>query len=273
MKKITLIISMFMLIGAFTLEAQDPTEMPEGKFFYIRSVMDSGNGNLGFWDVPGTMAPNPEPSERKIQRGKNIQVYARDNGHDRKFLFHSASDGFYEIQVGLSNNSRIDIDNAGTENGTNVKVWDRNGSQAQQFKFHHLGNGRFKIYDRNGKILCLAGRSNNNRSNVHIWEDHGGDWTEWYLYDVATKQAFVPEASKPKADFKSWIKLEKVTTIERYLEDVSASQLINDDKGTIKRAVSDLSNSDQVSMVPTLMDAVLENDDKKGNCPHHRHRS
>ena len=263
MKKITLIISMFMLVGAFNIQAQSPTKMPKGKLFYIRSVMDSGDGNLGFWDVPGTMPPGGSANDTKIQRGKNIQVYALDNGHDRKFLFRSASDGFYEIQVGLSMNSRIDIDNAGTANGTNVKVWDSNGSRAQQFKFHHLGNGRFKIYDRNGKILCLERRSNANGSNVHIWDDHGGASTEWYLYDASTKQAFVPKASKPKADFKSWIKYKKEHTLENYLEDVSASQLINDDKGSIKRTLSNLSSEDQLGMVPTLMNSVLKNDDKK----------
>jgi uncharacterized protein (TIGR02145 family) len=80
-----------------------------------------------------------------------------------------------------------------------VKIWDKNGQNNQKFLFQHLGNGRFKIYDRNsGKALCLAGRKNSNGTNVHIWDDHNGPWMEWYLIEVKTKKAFEPSQLQQK---------------------------------------------------------------------------
>jgi hypothetical protein len=184
-----------MLTLATGIKAQTPTEMPTGKKFYIQSAMNYGTNNGGYWDVPGY--PN------EIQKGSNIQVYDLDEGHDRTFSLHRSSpEGYYEIQIGNTSKSRIDIQGAGKGNGTSVKTWDRNGKDHQRFLFHHLGNGRFKIFDKNsGKAICLAGRKNANRTNVHIWDDHNGAWMEWYLIDVQTKKAFVPKPVSKTPDF------------------------------------------------------------------------
>jgi hypothetical protein len=174
--------------------AQTPTEMPTGPGarFFIQSAMNYGRNNGGYWDVPGVFQPN-----MAISRGSNIQVYDWDVHHDRYFtLYTSSVPGYYEIQVGLTNETRIDIQGAKgptTPNGSKVQVWDRTDLTNQRFLFHHLGNGRFKIFDQNsGKVLCLAGRSSVNRSNVHLWDNHDGPWMEWYLIDVKTRQPFTP---------------------------------------------------------------------------------
>ena len=176
----------FICVQAF---AQTPTDMPTGKKFYIQSAMNYGKNNGGYWDLPGVYQPS-----RAINKGANIQVWNLDAHHDRQFtLVKSNVNGYYEIQVGYTTNSRIDIQGRGTGNGTSVKVWDKNGQNNQKFLFHHLGNGRFKIYDRNsGKIICLASRKNTNGTNVHIWNDHNGQSVEWYLIDVKTKKPFIP---------------------------------------------------------------------------------
>jgi hypothetical protein len=176
----------FICVQAF---AQTPTDMPTGKKFYIQSAMNFGKNNGGYWDLPGVYQPS-----RAINKGANIQVWSLDAHHDRQFtLVKSNVNGYYEIQIGYTTNSRVDIQGRGTGNGTSVKIWDKNGQNNQKFLFHHLSDGRFKIYDRNsGKAICLAGRKNANGTNVHIWDDHNGPWMEWYLIDVKTKKAFIP---------------------------------------------------------------------------------
>ncbi len=187
MKRIALTLSLLMLTGALSLYAQKAEDMPTGKKFYIQSAMNYGKNNGGYWDLPGVYKPS-----RAIKKGANIQVWNLDAHHDRQFTLRSWGSGYYEIQVGKTYSARVDIDGGRSDNGTNVKVWERNGNKAQRFKFHHLGNGRFKIYDSNGKIICLKGRKNSNGTNVHIWNDHNGASVEWYLIDVNTKRAYIP---------------------------------------------------------------------------------
>ncbi|MDX9846098.1 MAG: RICIN domain-containing protein [Tenuifilaceae bacterium] len=196
-KALTLLIAT--LLAMVTANAQTPAEVPTGPGtrFHIQSAMNFGKNQGGYWDVPGIFQPN-----MSISRGANIQVYDLDVHHDRYFTFYpSTVPGYYEIQVGLTNETRIDIQGAKgptTPNGSNVQVWDRTNLTNQRFLLHHLGNGRFKIYDQNsGKALCLANRSSSNRSNVHIWDDHNGPWMEWYLIDVKTKKPFVPYSKTP----------------------------------------------------------------------------
>ena len=183
------------LVLATTLaNAQTSVPMPTGKKFYIQSAMNYGKNYGGYWDVPGH--PNT------IEKGSNIQVWDLDGGHDREYtLFRGGPSGFYQIQVGNTLTSRVDIDGGRSNNGTNVKVWENNGATAQLFRFHHLGQGKFKIYDHIGKVICLSNRSNNNGSNVHIWDSHDGPWTEWYLIDAQTKMAFVPQTASKTPDF------------------------------------------------------------------------
>jgi len=178
------------LAGLFTAQTllaqpQQGAVIPTGKKFHIQSAMNYKRDNGGYWDLPG------KPTT--IEKGANIQVWALDEGHDRIFtLIETKEKGFYEIAIGNTPKIRVDIHNGATANGTNVRAWESNGSNAQRFLFEHLGNGRFKIHDRNGRLLCLADRSSENGKNVHTWGNHDGVWMEWYLIDVETKQAFVP---------------------------------------------------------------------------------
>ncbi|MFO8022982.1 MAG: FISUMP domain-containing protein [Perlabentimonas sp.] len=182
-----IIIPLSFMVMALCLKAQTPTEMPTGTKFYIQSAMNYGKNNGGYWDIPGK--PN------SIKKGSNIQVWNLDSGADRMFTLHQSSErGYYEIQIGNTSKSRVDIQGRKTNNGTSVKTWESNGQTNQRFLFHHLGNGRFKVFDKNSrKALCLAGRKNANGTNVHIWDNHNGPWMEWYLVDVKTKKAFNPD--------------------------------------------------------------------------------
>ncbi|MGE0079443.1 MAG: RICIN domain-containing protein [Bacteroidales bacterium] len=166
---------------------QTPIEMPTGKRFFVQSAMNYGQNNGGCWDIPNTPV--------QITKGSNIQIWDLDGGTDRIFtLLRSSVQGFYEIMIGNTQQARVNIDGGKTANGTNVEAWDRDGKPKQFFRFQHMGNGRFKIFDINGKVLCLADRSNHNGANVHIWDNHDGPWMEWYLIDVQTKKAYVPQS-------------------------------------------------------------------------------
>jgi hypothetical protein len=195
MRKLTFALSVLMALCLLNAKAQTSVPIPVGKTFYIQSAMNYGKNNGGYWDVPGY--------PKEIEKGSNIQVYDFDEGHDRTFTLHFRdADGDYEIKIGNTVNSRIDIQGGGKENGTSVKTWTRNQGNNQKFLFKHLGNGRFKIFDRNsGKAICLAGRKNANGTNVHIWDDHDGPWMEWYLIDTKTKKAFIPQTASKTPDF------------------------------------------------------------------------
>ncbi len=186
MRTIALYLTTFLTLSFGYAQAQTAQFMPTGKAFYIQSAMSYGKNNGGYWDVPG--------HPKTITKGSNIQVWDLDSGHDREFtLWASNTKHYYGIQVGNSSSQRIDVQGAKKANGTSVKTWENTGKNHQKFLFKHLGNGKFKIYDFNsGKPICLAGRSNTNGSNVHIWDDHDGPWMEWYLIDVKTKKTFVP---------------------------------------------------------------------------------
>jgi len=184
--KSSILLAGFLLVSATASIAQNSASvMVTGKKYMIQSAMNYGRDNGGYLDIPGTPT--------LISKGLNIQVWDFDNGEDRKFtLINSNEAGYYELMIGNTAYSRMDVDKGSTQNGTNIQVWENNGGNTQKFTFSHLGNGRFKILDRNGKIVTLANRSSSNGSNVLIWGNHDGIWAEWYIVDAETKKAFVP---------------------------------------------------------------------------------
>ncbi|MGE0079580.1 MAG: RICIN domain-containing protein [Bacteroidales bacterium] len=197
MKTTKLLLGLALVTSSLVGFAQPtPAVMKTGQQFRIQSAMNKGRDHGGFWDIPG--------SPKLIEKGSNIQVWDIDGGDDRYFtLVESPEQGYYEMYVGSTPASRIDVSGGKTKDGTNVGVWEKTNGNNQRFLFHHLGNGRFKIYDRNGKVLCLAGRSNKNGSNVHIWSDHDGPWTEWFLISrTGGGTVFIPTETQQVAEAK-----------------------------------------------------------------------
>ncbi len=191
--KLTLIVAL-MFAGLQAISQIGNVEMPVGKSFLIQSAINYGKNNGGCWDIPG--------HPKSINKGSNIQVWDLDGDHDRQYTILATNvKNYYEIRVGNTSNARVNVDGGKTADGTNVEVWDRDGKPKQLFRFQHLGNGRFKIFDRNNKVICLANRSSNNGSNVHIWGNHDGAWMEWYLIDANTKKAFIPQPISKNPDF------------------------------------------------------------------------
>ena len=154
--------------------------------FIIQSANNFGKNDGGCFDIPGNSNP---------KKGDNLKVWSLDKGTDRIYsLTQAKNKAYYNVVVGASMGDDLVVDVAGNgyRNGTNVGVWERNNYHSQDFYFKHLGKGRYKIYNRNGKILCLDNRSSKNGSNIHMWVDHDGSWTEWYLLDADTRKVFIP---------------------------------------------------------------------------------
>ncbi|MCT4615520.1 MAG: RICIN domain-containing protein [Marinifilaceae bacterium] len=162
--------------------------MPTDRGFYIQSAMSYGS-NGGYWDIPGGKNPS-------LKAGKNVEIWEKNGGQDQIFcLIKTQIDGFYEICVSYGRNYRVNVDGGKSSKGTNVELWTNNSNNRQNFRFKHLGAGRFKIYTMTNRILTLKNRQNSNGTNIHIWEDSYGKWTEWYLIDAKTKARFIPGSS------------------------------------------------------------------------------
>lgn len=164
------------------------TNMSGLKTFYIQSALCYGKDLLGYFDVPGYNTTKP---------GSNLSLWAFDMGVDRKYNLNNSNSNLKYYNICIAGNPNVVVDIAGgvNANGTNIQLWDRNNSSAQNFNFKHLGNGRFKIYAENGKVVC-TGREATNGANIHIWDDHDGPWMEWYLIDAETNKPFIPETKQ-----------------------------------------------------------------------------
>jgi hypothetical protein len=163
-------------------------QLPQTEF-WIQSAMNYGANPGGCWDIPGGPTAG--------QNGQEIKCWDIDQGIDRKFKLVPApsNPGYYEIHSAMSGYT---VDNSGgnsemTKNGTDLVLWSRHGDKSQLFTIKSVGSGKYKIYNYAGLVVCLDSRSNKNGSQIHVWEDHQGAWTEWYFMDPATQQ--LPQAS------------------------------------------------------------------------------
>lgn len=157
---------------------------------YIQSAVSYGRSLNGYFDTPGTDFP---------EEGDNVQVYRlSDFNPDRLFTIIPSNSSIvhYSIAVADDNTLLLEAADNGTVNGTNIEIREMNNSAAQNFYFKHLGAGRYKIFTQTGKVVCLNNRSDENKVNVHIWDDHDGAWMEWYLIDAETNKPHTPAGLK-----------------------------------------------------------------------------
>ncbi|TAJ09212.1 hypothetical protein DMA11_20430 [Marinilabiliaceae bacterium JC017] len=173
---------------------RDYYEFPQ-KEFWIQSAMNYGQNNGGCWDVPG----HPQAAEK----GQKIKCWDIDDGADRRFKIVPSEKykGYYEIQTALPGDKTYVLDNKGgrvnmQKNGNDLQLWERHGGTCQLFRFEHAGGGKFRIFNYDGSVVCLDGRSNKNGTQIQIWDDHAGNFTEWYLVDPTAHTAFVPAQKK-----------------------------------------------------------------------------
>lgn len=154
--------------------------------FIIQSALNYGKNNGGCFDVNGNANP---------KNGDNLQVWNFDKGMDRIFSVMTAKKfAYYNIIVApsISSDYVVDVTGNGYKNGTNVGVWKLNNRASQNFYLKHLGNGRYHIFNQNGKAIVLNNGSSNNGSNIITWVEHGVKSAEWYLLDAKTRKPFIP---------------------------------------------------------------------------------
>ena len=194
MDKLKFIGFIILLFCALSVNAQ--VYIPHNHVYYVQSALNYGKNPYGCWDIKG--------SDVKFKNGQSIVVWQlSDKQDDRKFqMAYIQSSGDKYLYIILPKYAkgwgRVDVAGGSSNNGTNIHMWERNSSSAQKFWFKHMGNGRFKIYNVNGKVLCLDQQKSDNGTNVHLWSDNNATSTQWYLIDVQTNQAYVPPVKKTK---------------------------------------------------------------------------
>ncbi|MGM0376887.1 MAG: hypothetical protein ACQEQ0_08925 [Bacteroidota bacterium] len=190
-KNIVLIVLSVWLIGTGSIVAQ---KAPTNRWMFIQSAQEYGESDKGYWDVPGY------PEGIGAGDVQNIQVYQKEVEPDRQFNFMNRGGNRYDIAVGHAANSHlVKWEPSLKKNGVNVRIEGKTGDGSdeiynrQQFTLKYVGAGRWKIYSDDGRIMCLAGKSSENSSNVHLWEDHEGLFTEWHFIDAKTGEVIYPE--------------------------------------------------------------------------------
>ncbi len=155
--------------------------------YYIQSAMSYGRSNNGYLEFPGN---------DWNKKGNMMGIWTKDSNPNKLFKFEKPRrSAYYNIRAARSNNGVIDCKGGRTDKGTPLQLWEiGDNNQAQQFYLKHLDNGRFKIYHKSGKVICLKdNRHDNNGNKVHLWDDHNAITTNWYLINAGTGKIFVPD--------------------------------------------------------------------------------
>ncbi|MCF8264762.1 MAG: RICIN domain-containing protein [Melioribacteraceae bacterium] len=167
---------------------------PTGKWLWIQSAAEVGESELGYFDVPGKIAGI---GANEIH---NVTVYEIDGGTDRQYQVIHVKDDKYQIYAGHSGETHVlKMEETFNKNGANfqiekrVDLGDKDIFNRQRFSLIYQGAGAWKIYSDDGRIICLDGKSSKNGTNVHLWEDHKGLWTEWVFTDSQSKKIIYPE--------------------------------------------------------------------------------
>jgi len=179
------------------------------------------------------------------------------------FFFTAAPEkGWYFIKS-LNGNGCIDVPGGKNANGVQMIIYNCNNQSNQKFRLFYMGNFKWKIYTSNNKALCTP-RSFNNGSALNTWDDHEGDWMEWYLVDL--KGYKISPEEKKQVKVKINISLEKSIGYKnpgtQYFNDVGADQFNEENAGKILQAyLVDMKATDQWNAVLSLIDSIKVNQD------------
>nr|MDA3860369.1 RICIN domain-containing protein [Melioribacteraceae bacterium] len=172
-----------LLLSSNLFAQNDNNLIPKEETFFIQSAVSFGRNNSGFWDLPG---------EKDFAIGDQISVWAHKpekkdprhrfgltNGADRKYKIYSSKNSEY-VRIRLAEIKGF-VDVVGSKNGTNIQMYGENNKSSQNFRFKYMNNGKFKIYNENGKILKLEKKTSANGTKIVLWNDWNGPHTEWVL--------------------------------------------------------------------------------------------
>ncbi|GJQ62357.1 MAG: hypothetical protein SCALA702_14100 [Melioribacteraceae bacterium] len=157
------------------------------KWFGVQTAMEKQvpNSYKGSWDVPG----DPERVNGKADLWSwNLKGF---KAPDVLFKFEKQSDGSYYIYSKMGYPNYVcQVAKSNSANGTSFEIAKKDGSAKQKFYVFTNLTGGIKVYSHDGYVVCLDGRSSENKSNIHMWEAHSGNWTEWSLIDPETGSKF-----------------------------------------------------------------------------------
>ena len=186
--KLLSLVIIFLLGSIIPLKAQSEKgiDMPQGKRIRIQSAMSYGRSDKGFLEFPGG-----ETKWRK--KGNQMDIWTKDKNENKIFKFVKNKDGYFLIKpFYIYEALSTDAKDVPPRDGTPLHLWNTHGKASQQFYFKHLGNGRYKIYHRSGKVVCLKdNKTDKNGNKVHLWKDHNAISTEWFILDAYTNKPIV----------------------------------------------------------------------------------
>lgn len=92
------------------------------------------------------------------------------------------ADGIYTLAPQCAPNSRLDVDNASTENCANLQIYHENGTEAQQFRVTYLNNGYYQMTSlASGKAVDAANAATDCGTNVWQYEINHTNAQKWAL--------------------------------------------------------------------------------------------
>lgn len=163
---------------------------PEGAYLIQSAMSKDRNPTQGFLQFP------KDDSRKWKKKGNKTEIsyktYPKDS---RTFNFYKPKDqAYYVIHMAWDSDFALDIAGGKTTKGTPVHGWTTNSKNPNQhFYLKHLGNGRYKIYHKSGKVVCLKDNKKDSDGNpVHLWDDHNGLSTEWFFINEETGKVYVP---------------------------------------------------------------------------------
>lgn len=152
--------------------------MPEDEHYYIQSSISYSRTNSRFWSFSKKEQFKDGVQMHNWNKGGNIEIKLNKIG---------SCNGWYYVKMNGSE-SYLDYDIQNTNQAeSKIKFCKQKKIRKQAFLFKHLGNGRYKIYTLNGKVVSLKDKSSKNGSFLLVNEDKSGFFNEWFLLDKNRK--------------------------------------------------------------------------------------
>lgn len=235
------------------------------RVFLIQSALEVGKSANGLWDIPG--APQKTDGNLKGSKWQHMGLWQREAGdpEDRVFKFRAAQGsaaGRYFIYIGRSGHWGVNaIDGTG-------KIEAR--SRADHFELKHMGNGRWKIYYKNGMIVAPAAMSAKNGTKLVLLPDQNSLHVQWVFFDTATNRSFVPASTSNSGSGGNYSykgKLEDAIATKnpgtQYFNYATGDQFNSENEGNKLQAyLNDKSDtSDQWVAILNIVKAIKDNKD------------
>ena len=197
-------ILIFLLISITIIAQNDNNLIPKNESFYIQSAINYGKDAGGVWDLPG--------GEDKIAKKAIFGVWnlsAKERGKkDRLYKIFQAKDKEY-VEIRLASVAGyVAVKDGKTKNGTKLYLLDQSKSSSQEYRFKYVGKGKFKIYNKNGKLIALDKKSSKNGSKLILYHDVDEDWAKWVLLSEKTRKGLrLPEPKKITERQSDWAEM------------------------------------------------------------------